>query len=125
DDALAERANPLLREAVHHHVADIEVSPDPGTLEFIHISDELRRAEQELVPDLFDRDDDAELLRKRDEFANLLLRARPRLRVIRLGIDYRRDEQHRIRAPQLRVAQRGFHALQALRHVFGIAARER
>src|SRR5215470_2420533 len=28
DDPFAERANPLLREAVHHDVADVEIGPD-------------------------------------------------------------------------------------------------
>src|SRR5205085_5530860 len=35
-NAFAERANPFLRIAVHHDVADIEISLNPGTLEFIN-----------------------------------------------------------------------------------------
>src|SRR5262245_46051164 len=59
DDPFAERANPLLREAVHHDVADVEIGPDPTALEFVHVFGGVVRGQQELVPDRFDADDNA------------------------------------------------------------------
>src|SRR4029453_14683578 len=55
DDAGAERANPVLRIAIQHHVADVEIRPQVLRLEIIDVADELERAEKELVPDLLDR----------------------------------------------------------------------
>src|SRR5215475_3823865 len=56
DDPFAERANPLLREAVHHDVADVEIGPDPAAIEFVHVFGGVVRGQQELIPDRFDAD---------------------------------------------------------------------
>src|SRR5262249_62244919 len=62
DAPFAERANPLLREAVHHDVADVEIGPDPAAVEFVNVFGGVVRGQQELVPDRFDADDHAQLL---------------------------------------------------------------
>ena len=55
-DALAEDANPLLRIAVQHHVAGIEVASDVRAADRIQHFAELERAKQQLVPDVLQTD---------------------------------------------------------------------
>jgi len=61
-DALAERPDPVLGPAVLDDVADVEVGLQPRALELVDVARELQRAEEEVVPDLLDGDDDLELL---------------------------------------------------------------
>src|SRR5438445_7774925 len=91
--------------AVQHDIADIEPGPDPRAVKFADVLGHFERTEQEPVPDFLDRDDDLELLRQREEFADLRLRARPGIAIGGLRIHHRRDEQYRIGAPEFRVLQ--------------------
>src|SRR4030095_8835816 len=91
DDPFAEGANPLLREAVHHDVADVEIGSDPAAIEFVHVFGGVVRGQQELIPDRFDADEHAQLLGQREELSDVRLRALPRLRNGRVGFDHRRD----------------------------------
>ena len=75
EDSLAQLADPFLGIAELDDVADVEVSADPRALELVDVAGKLERAEQELVPDLFDRDLDAVLLGVGDQLADVLLRA--------------------------------------------------
>ena len=73
DDAFADLANPMLRNAVMDHVPDIEIGLDQRVLELVNVLHEIARRQQKLIPDLFDGDDDIELFSERDQVANLLL----------------------------------------------------
>src|SRR5204863_462747 len=105
DDGFAQGANPVLGIAVQHDIADIEPGPDPRAVKFADVLGHFERTEQEPVPDFLDRDDDLELLRQREEVADLRLRARPGIAIGGLRIHHRRDEQYRIGAPEFRVLQ--------------------
>src|SRR5262249_33728325 len=105
-DAFAERPNPVLRIAVENNVADIKPRLNRGTFEFVDVSGHFERAEKKLVPDLLDANDDAKFLCKRNQLANLRLRARPRVMVRGLGIHNGGDDEHDIGTPELRVVQR-------------------
>ena len=109
-DAGAERPDPVLREAVEHHVADVEVGLEPGRVELVDVAGELHGAQEEFVPDLLDRDDHLQLARHRQQaLANHALRSRQASRYEVVGVDDGRDQQDGVGAPQRRVAQRGFH----------------
>ena len=126
DDARAERADPVLRIAVEDDVADVEIGLQPRGVELVDVARELERAEEELVPDLFDRDDDLELARQRQQpLFDDTLRTLPRLPVGGGGIDDRRHEQDGIGAPERGIAQRGLHARNAALHDLRVIARER
>ena len=75
EDPLAQLADPFLGIAELDDVADVEVSADPRALELVDVAGKLERAEQELVPDLFDRDLDAVCLGVGDQLADVFLRA--------------------------------------------------
>ena len=112
--------------AVEEHVAHVEVGLDPGRGELVHVAGHLERGEEELVPDLLHPDHDLQLLREReDPLLDDLLRARPGVLVGGLGVDDGGHQQHAVRSPELRVAQRRLHAGDALRHDLGVRARER
>src|SRR6266566_7524145 len=96
DDALAEGANPVLRKSVKHHVADVEPSLNPRALELADVTDHFERAEQKLVPHFLDGNHDFQFLGKRNQLANLPLRACPCIAVGRLRIHHGGNEQHRI-----------------------------
>src|SRR5215472_13963723 len=76
-DALAQRANPVLRISGDHHVTHIKVGSNPWALEIVDIPCKFERAEQKLVPDLFDADDHLQFLGHGDQLADLFLRAHP------------------------------------------------
>ena len=110
-DAGPERADPVLRVAVEHDVADVEVRLQPWRVELVDVAGELQRAQEELVPDLLDGDDHLQLARQRQQpLSNHALRTRPRVLVRRRRVDDGRHQQHGIGAPQRRVAQRRLHA---------------
>src|SRR3989441_2196255 len=73
DDALPQRANPVLRIAVEHHIPDVEPRLDPWTLEFLDVRGHLQRTQQKLVPNLFDGNHNFQFFRERQQLANLLL----------------------------------------------------
>src|SRR5690242_11230730 len=73
DDALAERADPVLRIAIKHDIAHVKPGFDPGAVELIDVRGHFDGTKQELVPDFLDGDDDFELFGKRKELANLRL----------------------------------------------------
>src|SRR3989441_7385658 len=116
DDALPQRANPVLRIAVKHHVSNVEPGLDPRTLEFSYVRGHLQGAQQKLVPDLFDGDHNFQLLSERKELANLPLRTTPGVAIGGLRIGDGRDKQHRIRTPYFGVVQGRAHPRQALFH---------
>src|SRR5215472_13654170 len=89
DDALAERANPILRKAVKHHVAHVKPGFDPWAAELLDVRDHFEWTEEEFVPDFLDGDDHLLFLCERNQFADLCLRTRPGLAVGRLRIDDR------------------------------------
>src|SRR6266513_3068112 len=120
DDALAQRANPVLRISGDHHVADIEIGADPRALEIVDIPGHFERAEQKLVPDLFNADDHLQFLGHGNELANLCLRADPGIAIAGLWVHNGRNQQHRVGSPEMRIAQAGLHALHALRYHGGI-----
>src|SRR5260221_1293712 len=119
-DARPQCADPVLRISANYHVADIEIRAHERTVEGIHIGHEFERAEQELVPHLLHGDDDIQLLRQRKHAPDLLLLPLPRLAITGLGVHYRRYQQHRVRSPEVRVAQAGLHALDGRRHHFPV-----
>ena len=55
-DPRPERQDPILRIAVLHHVADIEMRLQPRAVELVDERAHFERAEQELVPDVFRRE---------------------------------------------------------------------
>ena len=61
-DPRPEFPDPLLGIAVFHDVADVEIRLDPRALEAVDVVGEFDRAEEELVPNFLDREDDAFLL---------------------------------------------------------------
>ena len=62
EDAFTQLANPIFGIAVLDDIADIKVRADPWAVEVVDVPGELKRAKEELVPDVFDRDLDAVLL---------------------------------------------------------------
>src|SRR5262249_46459065 len=66
-DAFAERANPVLRVAVEDNVANIKPRLNYRTFEFVNVSRHFERAQEELVPNFLDADDDAKFLREGNE----------------------------------------------------------
>src|SRR6266481_2801268 len=54
DDALPQRASPVLRISVKHHIADVEPRLDPRTLKLLDVCSHLQRTQQKFVPDFFD-----------------------------------------------------------------------
>src|SRR5262249_9820134 len=67
EDAVGERADPVLRERIEDDVPHVEVRLDPGGVELVDVTRELQRAEEELVPDLLDRDRDFQVTRDRHQ----------------------------------------------------------
>src|SRR4029077_14212848 len=102
-DVLAERSNPILWIAVEHHVADDEPCLDPRTFELTDIADHFKRAEEELVPDVFDGDYDFQFFSEWKQLADLDLGARPRVVVGGVRINNSRNEEHGVGAPKLGV----------------------
>src|SRR6266702_7915523 len=94
DDALVENADPLFGPAGVDDVADIEVPANPRALKFVHVARRLQRAEQKLVPDVFDGDFDAQFFGQRHSLADFDLRPGVGLRIGNLFVDDRRHEQH-------------------------------
>src|ERR1700674_481346 len=101
DNALPQGANPILRIAIKHHVPDVEPGLNPRALEFSNVLGHLHGAQQKFVPDLFDGDHNFQLLSKRNELADLLLRTRPGVAVRRLRTYDGRNEQHGVGTPEL------------------------
>src|SRR5690242_20647120 len=124
DGALAESANPILRIAIEHHVADVEPGLNPRRVKFIDIGNHFERAEQKFIPDFFDGDDDFELFGEREELADLRLRARPGIAVRSLRIENGGNEKNSVRAPELRVVERNAHAVETFVDDGGIGGRE-
>ena len=122
-DALAQNANPLFRPAVGDDVADVEMPADPRTVEFVHITRGLQRAEQKMVPDIFDGDLHAKFFGQRDGFADFLLRTLVGVGVGNLLVHHRRHKQNRTGAVTFGVAQRLLQTLQSLRAHFGVGVR--
>src|SRR6266545_1655137 len=60
-DARSERAHPVLRVPIEDDVPHVEVGLDPGRGHLVHVTRELDGAQEELVPDLLDRDDHLEV----------------------------------------------------------------
>ena len=125
DDALPQRANPVLRIAVQQHIPNVEPCLNPRTLKFLDVRGHLQRAEQELVPDFFNGDHNSQLFGEGQQLANFLLRTAPGVAIRGLRINDRRHEEHGVRSPQLGVVQRRAHSRQALFHDRGITGRER
>src|SRR6266540_6314069 len=71
-NAFAEDVNPLLGPAVGNDVAHVEMPADPRTVELVHVTRRLERAEKKMVPDIFDGDLHPEFLRQRNGFADFL-----------------------------------------------------
>src|SRR4051812_13422103 len=105
DDAAAQRANPVLRISVQRYVPDIEVSSNMRALEVVYVSGEFEWAEQELVPNFFYRDDYVEFLRQGQQLPNASLRTRVSVRVRCAGIHNGRNDQHRVRTPEMCIAK--------------------
>src|SRR5213596_2005909 len=124
DDALAESMNPVLWIPVKQHVPHVEPGFYPRALKFTNVLGHLERAQEKLVPDFLDGDNNFQFLRERNQRANLFLGTRPGVMVGRLRIHYRRDQQHGIRTPQLGVVQRGAHPCEALFHDCPVARRQ-
>src|SRR2546423_800216 len=99
DDALPQRANPVLRIAVKQHIPNVEPSLDPRTLKFLDVRRHLKGAQQELVPNLFDGNYDLQLFSERNQLVDLPLRTRPGVAIRSLRINYGGNEQHRVRTP--------------------------
>src|SRR5262249_27751608 len=125
DYAFAQNADPVLRIPVKDHVTDVEVSPDPLAVEFINVTREFEWTEQEFVPDLFHRDDYLEFTGEWNELADLFLRALPGVCVAGFRIDYGRNQQNGVRAPELGVAEAGLHSGDALGDCFGVIGGQR
>src|ERR1700730_3467716 len=105
DDALAQGANPVLRIAVKQHVANIKPSLDPRALELADLVGHFERTPQNLVPHFLDGNHDLQLLSKRNELTDLLLRTRPGVAVGRLRIYNGRNEQHDVGTPEFGIVQ--------------------
>src|SRR5438309_651418 len=98
-DAGAESEDPVLRIAVLHDVADIEMGLQPGTVKLVDEGAHFKRAKQEFVPDIFGCEDNLGALGGGDRFAKGLrdtvpgvLRAHLELRAIAQagGVDEQR-----------------------------------
>src|SRR6266550_270577 len=124
DDAFAESMNPVLRIPIKQHVTHVEPSFYPRALRFTNVVGHLERAQEKLVPNFLDGDNNSQFLGKWNQRANLFLRTRPGIMVGRLRIHYRRDEQHCIRTPELGVVQRSAHSREALLHDRAVARRQ-
>src|SRR5439155_10884814 len=123
-DLGAKSANPILRVAVEHDVADVEPCTDPRAFEFGNVCGHVERTQQELVPDLFDGNDYFQFFGERKQFADLLLRARPRVAIRSAGVYDGRDQQDRIRAPKFCVMKGRAHAVHAFLDDGGIGRRK-
>jgi hypothetical protein len=122
----AERANPVLRKAVEHDVADVEIGFEPRRVELVDVAGELDWAQQELVPDLLDCDNHLQLARERQQaLANHPLGSRPRVPIRGRLIDDCGYEQHGVRTPECGIAQGRLHAGDASIDDVAIAARQR
>src|ERR1017187_1279614 len=113
-DPLANRTDPVLRIGVAHDVADVEVRANPRAFEFVHVTGELERAEQEFVPDFLHADHDLQVRRHGDQQADLALAPLPGLGIGGLRIHHRGYQEYGVGAPKLGVAEAGAHALHAL-----------
>ena len=120
----AKSANPVLRVAIEHDVADIEPGTDPRAFEFGNVRGHFERAEQEFVPDLFDSNDYFQFFGERKQLADSLLRARPRVAIRSASVNDGRDKQDRIRAPKFFVMKRRAHAVHAFLDDGGIGRRK-
>ena len=115
-DARAECADPILRVAVQNDITDVEVRFEPRAFKVVHVSREFDWAEQELVPDLFNGDDDLQFLRKGQELANVLLRALPGIAIADLRVDDGGNEKDGSSAPEFRIMKAGLHTGNAFGH---------
>src|SRR6266851_5889087 len=103
DNALPQRANPILWVAVKHHVPHVEPRLDPRALEFTDVLGHFQWAQQKFVPHFFDGNHNFQFFRERKQFSNLRLGTAPRVAIRSLRVDNRGYEQHGVRSPQLRV----------------------
>ena len=104
-DALAQDADPLLGPSVMDQVPDIEVPAHHGALEFIDIAGGLQRAQEEIVPDVFDGNLHSQFFGQRHHLANLSLGAGVGVGITNRCIDDGGHQQHRRSAVSLGVAQ--------------------
>src|SRR5882762_4766041 len=86
DNALPQGANPVLRIAIQHHVPHVKPGLDPRALELADVVGHFERTQQESVPHFLDGNHDLQLLSKRNQLADLLLRTRPGVAVGSLRI---------------------------------------
>src|SRR5207244_2594765 len=100
DDALAERANPILGIAIKHDVAHVEPGLDPLAVKLVYVGGHFEWTKQEFVPDFLDGDDDFQFFCKRNQSADLCLGARPGVAVGGLRIDDRGGTSSTASAPQ-------------------------
>ena len=73
-----ERANPVLRIAVEHDVADVEPCFDPRAVELVDVRNHFERAQQELVPHFLYSNYHLQFFGKWNKLADLPLGARPK-----------------------------------------------
>src|SRR5262249_50442959 len=104
-NARSEDANPLFRPAEVDDVSHVKVPADGGTLELVHVARCLQRAEEKVIPNVFDRNLHAELFGKRNRFANLSLRTAISFVVADFFSDHTRYEEHGAGAVPLRIPQ--------------------
>ena len=113
DDAWAKRANPVLGPAGVDDVADVKMPADERAFKGVDVGDSLERAEKKSVPNILDRDDDAERFGERHGFGNLGDRAGVGVGVGRFFGDDGGDEQNGTGAIRLGVAQALFETFEA------------
>src|SRR5262249_41640821 len=125
EDPLAQLPDPLFGVAELDDVTDIEIRTDPGTIKFVDVPCELDRAEQELVPDLFDGNLDPVLLRIGDELSDICLRATIGFAVANLSVDHRGDDQDRSSTVGATIIEFLADRVNSPLHDLGIGIRER
>ena len=73
-DAAAQRVNPVFRLAEEQHVADVKIGLDARRIHFVDKACHFQGRDQEIVPDVFQRDGDALFLGVRRQCTDRLLR---------------------------------------------------
>src|SRR6266851_9355430 len=96
DNALPQRANPILRVAVKHHVPHVEPRLDPWALEFTDVLGHFQGTQQKLVPHFFDGNHHSQFFRERKEFSNVRLGTAPSVAIRSLRSDHGRNQQNRV-----------------------------
>src|SRR5437667_2897235 len=91
DDTFAQNPNPLLGPAIMDHIADIKMPADPRALELINETSRFERAEEKIIPNVFNGDLYTQLFGEWQCFANLLLRP---IVSVRIGNAFVHDARH-------------------------------